>query len=130
MLTGQFAPVCGGQVTTRRGELGPKRCQGEIGSGVDPPRRRNLYDATMEHAMQTGATDARLDALGAKIDDLAASIDKRFEQIDKRFEQIDKRFEQVDRRFEGIDGRLDRMQLRVIGGLFAVIAALIVAPHL
>src|SRR5512146_3078826 len=97
----------------------------------EPDRRRNVYDATIEQAMQAGATDARLDALGAKIDDLARSIDKRFEQvdtkiddlarsIDKRFEQvdtkiddlarsIDKRFEQVDKRFEQVEGRLEGM---------------------
>jgi len=88
-----------------------------------PGRRRNVYDATMENAMHAGSTDARLDALGEKIDDLARAVDKRFDQVDKRFEQ-------VDRRFDNLVGRFDRLQLRVLGGLFAIIAALIAAPHL
>ncbi len=103
----------------------------------DPGRRRNVYGATMEQAMHAGSTDARLDALGAKIDDLAHNIDKRFEQVDKRFEQVDKRFEQVDKRFERMDRRLEslenrftQMQLTLMGGFLAVIAALLAAPHL
>jgi hypothetical protein len=117
----------------------------------DPARHRNLYDATIEHAMQAGATDARLDALGAKIDDLAASIDKRIEQVDKRIEQIDKRFEQVDKRFEQVDKRIEQvdkrfeqverrlealeirffyLQLALIGGLVGVIATLLASPQL
>ncbi len=96
----------------------------------DPGRRRNVYDATIEHAMQAAATDVRLDALGAKIDDLAQSIDKRFEQIDKRFEQVDKRFEQIERRLEGLESRFFYLQLTLIGGLGGAIAALLAAPHL
>jgi uncharacterized protein (DUF3084 family) len=98
----------------------------------EPGRRRNVYDATVEHAMQAGATDARLDALGAKIDALAESIDKRFEQIDKRFEQVDKRFEQVDKRyesledrFEGLEDRFALLQRTLLGGVIVLIAALI-----
>lgn len=81
-----------------------------------PGRRRDVYDATMENAMHAGSTDARLDALGEKIDALARGIDKRFEQVDKRFENL--------------EGRFDQLQLRVMSGLFAIVAALIAAPHL
>jgi predicted secreted Zn-dependent protease len=89
----------------------------------DPGRRRNVYGATIEQAMHAGSTDARLDALGAKIDDLARAIDKRFEQVDRRFDQVDKRFENLENRFT-------QLQITLIGGLFAVIAALLAAPHL
>ena len=36
----------------------------------------------------------------------------------------------MDKRFENLEGRFDRLQLRVMGGLFAIVAALIAAPHL
>jgi hypothetical protein len=70
----------------------------------------------MEQAMHAGSTDARLDALGAKIDDLAGGIGKRFEQMDRRLESLESRFTQ--------------MQLTLMGGFLAVIAALLAAPHL
>jgi hypothetical protein len=77
----------------------------------DPGRRRDVYDATIVQAMQAGATDARLDALGAKIDGLAQSMDKRFEQVDRRFESLEDHFALLQR--------------TLIGGGLVVIAALI-----
>jgi hypothetical protein len=71
-----------------------------------------LLHRRVEDAARAGAREIFAiteDALAEKIDALARSIDKRFERLEDRF---------------------DRLLLRIMGGLFAIAAALIAAPHL
>ena len=96
--------------------------------------------AVQPHPHRSTWTDERLDDLAATVRDGFARNDAEhrsmrqemrdgFDRIDARFDRMDGRFDRMDDRFDAIQtslaGRIDRLQLTIIAGLVAIIAAMI-----
>jgi hypothetical protein len=98
-----------------------------------------------------GGVDRRFDQVDRRFDD----VDRRFDEVDRRFDEVDARFDRVERRFDrfedkvdarfgkvdrdtkegfakseaaiaSLGDKVDRMSRTVIGGLFTIVAAVII----